>query len=570
MLEEDSKGTFDKLVAGLSSAERTAMLSGIGSTTESSIQFIDTETVSTEKNLSLQAQLKNESLFYKIMLWIRGFFKRQSSERVYSDDVLTALGRRIARNHPGLIDYKMKALGGNFYARLQALKEASDFFKPYMVMIEDNPGEFYVFLCSFITPDFVDEVTARADPFILDFDAEPTSEHRNSILRSLEDVLKNMNSQTKTVLYDAISSLNWLIHFCKLPFLHFMAQFTSVLGDTYTCPYRNATVDYDAFAAVFTNVRSITTELLESIFLFSQRTKITENAQQKDIERAVKDFLAKANQQLIPIQMFISSVPVLKVGKLVNDNYDWIPQTMEGAEAWFAAFRAQWRKILDARWNEWILAKKKISIEKTLLSDFDIDEFPVMENRPWLELWTSVTFHYELSSGLLSWFVNCAFEKMYARFNEVMMEGVFIRNEKRVEFSDGLNLLNQAANQMRELIHSLSSEGEIGIAFADIVRNQILSLQVQNRIDGLMGRVETEIRGIINTLMKCGKTLGAILSEILDDDNHRTHDILQNLKSIKGQFNREWRESLAAEKERFKKFLYYLTELSNIDTTGRS
>ena len=569
MLTEDSRGTFDKLVAGLTSEERTAMLNDINAGSEESFEFVCQDSPETEKPLSLSLKLKGESLLYRFLLWFRGLIRRESSEQVYSDDLLAALAHRITRSHPGLVNHKIKALDGIFHTRLQALKDSSDFFKPYMVMIDDNPGEFYVFLCSFITPKFIDDVTSKADPFILDFNSDDSQNVKNGLVKALEDELKNIDPKVKNVLYESITALNWLMHFCKLPYLHFLAQFTNIIDEVYTCPYRNAAIDYDALSAVFTNVHSISNELLEAIFLFSQKSKLTDHNQQKDIERTVKEFLGKANQQLIPIQMFISSVPVVNVGKLINNNYDWQPQTMEGAEAWFSAFRTQWRKILDVRWNEWVRAKKKNSIEISLLGDFDIQEFPVLEYRPWQNMWTNIPFNYELSAGFLCWFVQNAYDKMSALFNDVMLEGIFIRNEKRVEYSEGLNYFNQAGNQMKNLLEKLSPEGEIGLAFQEIIDNQILTLQAQNKIDSLMTNIESEIREITGKLLKGGKTVDSILSAILAEDMPRSHDVLQNLKTIKGRFNREWRENLAVEKDRFKKILYYLVELDTIDSTNR-
>ena len=288
MLTEDSRGTFDKLVAGLTSEERTAMLNDINASSEESFEFVCQDPSETEKPLSLSLKLKGESLLYRFLLWFRGLIRRESSEQVYSDDLLAALAHRIPRAHPGLVNHKIKALDGIFHTRLQALKDSSDFFKPYMVMIDDNPGEFYVFLCSFITPKFIDDVTSKADPFILDFNSDDSQNVKNGLVKALEDELKNIDPKVKNVLYESITALNWLMHFCKLPYLHFLAQFTNIIDEVYTCPYRNAAIDYDALSAVFTNVHSISNELLEAIFLFSQKSKLTDHNQQKDIERTVK------------------------------------------------------------------------------------------------------------------------------------------------------------------------------------------------------------------------------------------------------------------------------------------
>ncbi|MCR4579046.1 MAG: DUF5312 domain-containing protein [Treponema sp.] len=566
---DDSRGTFDKLVAGLTTEERVSMLNDINATTEDSLQFVETESVDDGKNLTLYLRYKNESLLYKIILWFRGLISKQSAEKVYSDDILAALAHRINRAHPGLVNHKLRSLDGIFYERLKSLKEASDFFKPYMIMIEDNPGDFYVFLSTLITPEIEKEINEKSDPFTLDFSTDDSTEVKNGLVRAMDECLKNINQTAKANLYSAICSVNWLSHFCKLPYLHFLAQFTTIIGSVYTCPYRNAVMDYDALASVFTNINSITNEVLEGIFLFSQRGKITENAQKKDIERAVKEFLAKANQQLIPIQMFISSVPVTKVGKLVNDNYDWSAQTMSGAEAWFAAFRSQHRRILDSRWNEWVREKKKNSIGVSLMADFNLKTFPSLQYQPWRELWTYVPFNYELTGGFLNWYVNHAFDKMAALFNEVMLEGIFVRNEKRIEFSEGLNLFNQAGTQMKELLTRLSPEGDYGHNFEEIISSRVLTLQTNNKIDSMMTSIESEIREIIVKFLRGGKTIDLILSSLLDESAQRKHDILQNLKSIKGHHNKEWRESLTEEKDRFKKVIYYLTELDVIDSTNR-
>ena len=158
---------------------------------------------------------------------------------------------------------------------------------------------------------------------------------------------------------------------------------------------------------------------------------------------------------------------------------------------------------------------------------------------------------------------------MDSLFNDVMLEGIFVRNEKRIEYSESLNLFNQAGTQMKLLLTKLSPEGEIGSTFSEIVSSQILTLQTQNKIDSLMTTIESEIREIIAKFVKGGKSLNQILSAMLDEDSQRSHDILQNLKSIKGHQNREWRENLNEEKERFKKVLYYLVEFDNIDTSNR-
>ena len=299
--------------------------------------------------------------------------------------------------------------------------------------------------------------------------------------------------------------------------------------------------------------------------MYSQRKEMTKNAQEKDIERTIKEFIAKANQCLGALQMFISSVPIIKVGKIINADYDWLPGNIDGVEGWFPNFRSQWRKIIDVRWADWLRERKKKNLETYLGNDFGLFEFPSLKYRPWQALWLRVPFSCELTGGFLSWFCENRYEEMIPYFNDVMMEGVFIRNENRVEYSEGLNLFVQSNTQMQELLDRLAPEGEYGAQFDEFATSRIRSFQVQNQIDSMMTTTESEIRECVRKFLKGGKMMDKCLNGILTDERDKIHDGLQNIASIKGHHNRTWRDALRTCWESLKKAEFYLSELEPID-----
>lgn len=566
MQNGDKKGAFDRLVAGLSSEDRSNMLERINKTSTPSVQFIETENQENEKNYSLHLRYKDESLFYKFIVWLRGLISKKETIKIYNEDVLASIAKKVDRNHPGLITHRIKCLDSVFYQHLKSLKEAADFFKPYFSFIDENPGDFYVFLSSFVTPQLSQSINEEADPFTLDFEVEPTNEVRNRLLKKMDDILKNFDGQAKNSMYYAVSSVNWLKQFSKLPYLHFQSQFTNITGSSFTCPYKNAINDYEAFAAVFANIHPVQNEVLEAMLLFSQRKDLKKNAQEKDIERTVKEFLAQANQHFATIQMFISGVPVIKIGKIINEDYDWLPGNTTGVEAWFPSFRAQWRKILEIRWNDWIRERKKNMLSQKLKSDFGLDDFPPMRYKPWSDLWIRVPFTYELTGGFISWFAYEIFDEIIPTLNEVMMEGVFIRSENRVEYSEGLNFFVQANNRMIELMGRLAPGGEFGALFDEFATSRIRSFQVQNQIDSMMSTTESEIREIIEDFVKGSKMMERVFKGIMDETKEKDYDGLQNYTMIKGHQNRIWRDRLAEIRVILKKTLFYLTELEPIDS----
>lgn len=564
----NEKSSFDKLVAGLSTDERTTMLRNINKNASPSVLLDESGNKVQEKNISLHIKFKGESVFYRFILWLRGIIEKKDPEKIYNDDVLTALARRVNREHPGILDYRNQNLDSVFYERLKMLKESADFFKPYFAFIEDNPGDFYVFLSSFVAPELADKINSEADPFILSFDSNDDPATKNDLLKKLDNILKNIDGGEKSSLYSSVSALNWLKLFTRLPYLHFISQFTNIVGAAYTCPYRNACTDFDAFAAVFTNVQSVQNEVLEAMFLFSQKKDLSKTAQQKDIEKGINEFLSASKRHFLDIQAFITGVPILKLGKIINNDYDWTSGNIEGVEAWFPSFRSHWRKIFEVRWTQWLRERKKNMLSNNLMLDFGLSEFPTMKFRPWQDLWLRVPFACELTGGFLSWFEEEVYDDVITPLNEVMMEGIFIRSENREEYSEGLNLFVQANSSIGELLNRLSPAGEYGQLFDDFATNKIRSFQVQNQIDSMMATTESAIREAGKKFEKGCKMMEYVMRGIFDDEKDALHDGLSNLTMIKGHQNRMWRDKIAKVREKIKKASFYIKELTPIDNAA--
>ena len=565
MHEDGKRDAFDKLVAGLNTEDRNIMLSKLNANKTQTVKFVNTEVYEQKEDTRLSLRLKNESVFYKFLLWLRSLFSKEKIEELYSEDLIAKIAKSVDREFPHLIHHQQNVLDSIFYERLKALKDCADFFKPYFALIEDSIGDFYVFLSSFVTPQIADEINSKADPFTLPFSKVPSNEVKKDLVIKMDKVLKDMAPTTKNSLYAAISSTNWLMQFTKLPFLHFLSQFTNISGDAYTCPYSNARNDYIYFAKVFTNVLTVENNVLEAIFLFSQRKNITDNAQEKDIDKAVNEFLSKTNMHFSTIQMFISGVPIVKLGKIINRDVTWSPENMEGAEAWFPSFRNQWHKIIDIRWNDWQRERKKSMLSDDLKNDFMLDGFPVMQYKPWELLWTRVPFSCELTGGFLSWFALEKFPKIIPDLNTLMMEGVFVNNENRNEYSEALSEFIACNNQMQDLLHRLSEDGEYGQKFIEFSESKVRSFQTQNQIDSMMSTTESEIRDVLKRFCKTCRTIELIFHGIFDDEKDGVHETLQNYSTIKGPHNRQYRENLGKIRKILKSATFYIAELEPID-----
>lgn len=567
MIENDNKSSFDKLVAGLSAQDRNAMLDRINKSTIQNVQIIDTSSTK-EKFQNLKVKLEGESFFYRIILYIRSLFQKNSQEKIYNDDLIALLAKKINRNHPGIVNHKIKSLDYLFYERLVALKEMADFFRPYFSFVNENPGDFYVFLSSFVAPELADLINEKADPFSLPFTKEATSDTRSELVRTLDAILKDINPTSKANLYSAIVACNWLNNFASLPYLHFIAQFTNVAGTNYTAPYKSVITDFNEVAAVYEKCTAVPIEVMEALYLFSQRKNLNENVQEKDIEKATREFLGKANTSMTAIQEYISELSIPRLGRVISGDYDWESGPMEGAEGWFPLFRAQWRKILDIRWAEWTREQKKQNLGEQLKSDFELTDFPTMPNRPWLNLWMPVNFSCELTGGFMAWFAQEKYEDIIMPLNLVVMEGIFIRSENRTEYSEALNNFSNAIANMQALLQKLAPNGNYGKIFQDFADNKLHTIQVQNQINGMMNDTENIIKDSIKLFGKGVRSIENIFHGFFDDTKDGVHEGLQNFTSIRGRENSMFRAELQSIRELLKKSLFYISELEPIDSVS--
>ena len=137
MADDINRSAFDKLVAGMDSAERNDMLEKLNQSSVSVVQLVETENQFTDKNISLHVRFKEESALYRFFLWLRGLIEKKNPEKIYNEDVLASMARRLSRDHPGIVNHRNAVLDSVFFEHLRSLKNAADFFKPYFNIIND-------------------------------------------------------------------------------------------------------------------------------------------------------------------------------------------------------------------------------------------------------------------------------------------------------------------------------------------------------------------------------------------------------------------------------------------------
>lgn len=546
MLKNEAfNNSFDKLVSGISAEERRFLLERLKQETAAlPPQPLSVPAEQASDTRTLQVRIQTESPLYRFILWLRALLTNQSRETLYNKDVMADTARKIARAHPGLIDFPHGVLESIFYEKLKDLHDCASFFKPYIAAAYENSGEFYVFLSTFVAPEIAEHIDNEADPYAIPFDRPLTNELRVSLARKLDAAIRDISSEAKANMYEAVRAVEWLRQFTALPYLHFLAQFTAIASSSHTCPFGNAHTDYTSFARVLSNGVSISNEVLESLFFFVQRKATRTLALDADSEKALKDFLKKAAATLSSIRIFIETVPLVPIGRIVHANCTWLPEPFGGAEDWSIKFRGQWKAIFDERWNSWLADRKKHQLVDSLTVHFGLEEFPELPYRPWASLWGGIPFRCEMTAGFLAWFASNKYGEAMPTLTTLMLEGIFLKNENRIEFSEAVNDFASTNKKIEAFTESLAPRGTKGIVFESIASEHIRSLKGQERIDSLMLAIEAEVRELGSAFCKECRTIENIFSGIFNESKSADYDALQNLMTIQGRDNQDFRDKI--------------------------
>ncbi|MBP5447568.1 MAG: hypothetical protein J6X95_05640 [Treponema sp.] len=571
-MAEKQLTTFERLVSLISEDERKALLDKMrpleGDPDARSLES-DKDPSMNADEIVLEENLKHESFLYRLILWLRSILTSTSKEQLYNDDKIMALFRKLNREYPGLLDYKGALLLGIFYEKLLELKKAAEFFRPYLDSIYENIGGFYVFLGSIVAPEVTQRMNSEVDPMSLPLEREVTGELRASFLRKMEDIIKELPSHRRAYLYQCAASVDWLYQFTKLPFERFVSAFGTGLSDSQVARFESVTSELNAFAKILCNGKSMPTEAFESIFLFSAKKMVPNSSEAKDDDSRAKEFMDKANSFFTIIHMFINSVPLRYVNKVVYNNIQWQPDQFTGAEDWFARYKDQWKRLFDEQWNAWLKEKKRVLLNKTLKEHFGIDTIPFLPVRPWANMWGSgVDFHFENTAGFLWWFVSKKQNEVVEPLKILLLEGQFVNKENRAEFANTLNELSQVSSRMYDFEEDISDKGQTGLVFEKLASEHLRTLAAQSKIDTLIIEKEAIIKSTKNSFCDQARSVLNILNGVFAEKKDTRYDGIQNLASIQGSQNANFRASLQKSQKIFGAALDILKELEQIDIPG--
>ncbi len=559
--------SFDALVCGLSESERVTMLEkmkGAGTETEN-LTFEDK--FEDDGQLPFEQQIKKESLFFRIFLWLKALFANTTVQTVYNEHKVAVIARHVENLSPDIIDSKRNVLLSGFYNKLTELKLCADFFRPFITYAENDENSFLIFLGSVVMSSVESRINAEVDPYSLPIDAGLQPEQRMILLHKLDDILDDINSEERTKMYEAVRSYEWLKQFTRLPFMRFIGLFSTVIEGNYSCPFGSVESELSSFSRILCNGLRLSEEMLESIYLFSKKGNSASNLENlEETANQASNFMLNAKSQISMMKMFITTVPLKYVCRIVYSEPSWMPESFAGGEDWFVRYKTNWRRLFEQKWKAWTLDCRKEMLKSSLKRNFNLENFPLLPERPWQNLWSGFAFRYELTAGFLNWYLHEKFPEHEISLKTVMLEGDFIKKENRTEFTEAFNKMIQLSVDFQNLNRMLSSGGEYGTLFSKLKDEHFRSLQAHSKIDSIVRNVEGDVRSMFSNFGDSCRSLEKCFTGIFMEKTDSRYDALTNLFRLDGKNNEKFLESLRTARKSIADSFSMLRELESIDS----
>lgn len=557
--------SFDKLVSNLSAEERENILERMrAASTNEEINMLSPAETITENDISIPEKIRSESMFFKIMLWLKSVFTNSTADVLYNEIKLAAISRNVERNFPGLIDSKKGLLLNTFYDRLNELKTAADFIRPYIVSMEHDEGNFLIFLGGLIIPEVTSRMDTEADPYINPVSGQIRNELKVELVRNMEDIFQSISREDKNKMYEAVKSIEWLKQFVKLPLNRFISLFSNSIEKVYTCPFSQLENEIGLFAKTLSRQIFITDTVLEAIYLFSMKGIRSNKNSEAEAAKAV-EFMNKAKENLLAPKLFMSSVPIYSIGNIVYTDICWKPEDFSGGEDWFVKFKTSWKKIFEQKWKTWIQECKKESLREILKTNFSLELFPILPFRPWSGI-LGITFKYEYTAGFLSWYFKEKFSTYELNLKTLMVEGKFHKKENLVSFTEAYNEFIQISVNLADLNRKLQNSGEYGSVFMKFQDGQMKSLQGQEKIESLMLKIESDISTAIRMFGESCRLMNLVLNGVLGIERNKNYDTISNFSSIQGRDNAKFMAQISETNGSIAEALKLIAELEVVDT----
>ncbi|MDR2520975.1 MAG: DUF5312 domain-containing protein [Spirochaetaceae bacterium] len=533
--------TFDRLSQSLGMDEKQQLLQKLRSNTVLEDEPFQGEERDRKEETDISALYSKLPWYKRLGYFLLSLFWGKSREDLFADSLMSALGREIELNSPGLFEWQSSLLLPAMLRELVELKDAARFFGSTLDSgVLANYGTFLIFLASLEVPDVHEQLQRVTNPATV-FAENPglsDSKLKKVALTEAENALAAIPEEKRMLMYDNARAL-----FClkELAFFLFDRLILAFQRGTYAqgvgeiCPVSVVRAQLMALHNIlFSLKRMPSMNLLSSMYIFVMQNN--ENEEYLENDREMQRFTSGAEKALFTIRNFVIKVPLARIIRCASKDIGYEPSEISGGEDWFSLFREKWIAIITENFNEYILSRKKTELSSALNEFFKGQELEQIEYARSDENPDGIPVRGVLVLSFLLMFHKYIYMgDMNNILRPILIDGEFYKRENRTDFTEAYNELIKIDDMVNTLKKKLQPSGEWGKQWKQI-NSDIQSVAIKHRkLSIFFEDVNLNVDKITEKAKEALQTMSNVLGGILRPDNGGKFDTLSNMAKIAGK-----------------------------------
>ena len=529
----ENNSVFDRLIAGLSQAERLEMLQKMHQITPLNDLPLNNEY--SEDEYDYELHYKTFSLFEKIIIFLTVLFSAKEKAVVVENLSMDKLARSLEKDNPGLINYSEKKFLNYFLLEIEQLQESLDIFKNNLpVILNSNEGDFIAFLVGLHFPEIEEKLLYSIDPGAVsaDFEFENSFQLKRHIEFRIDEILSEIDIDKKKIIYREVKYLHVLNVLTEFNFDNLSLAFApDDQGESISCTFIDIRKPlHQLMDTLFSLNVSPSIDTLNAVFMFSEEIKHPNS--NNDLEKTLKLNMEDANFSLDAIRKFNSTIPLESILCLVNRNMNFHPAHIGGAEDWYALFRRFWFKKFDFMMGKFTEGEKRLKLEEDAAFFLNLTGKAILTNYR-DDLWGKGSFvKYKATIGFIKAFMTGIFPREINKpLKLVLIDGQFYKEQNRLDYNSSYSALIDVVDFIQKIDNSLSSNGEYYSSFIKM-KKENKNEDNNKEIEDLKSFVDKEFNKIIVKFNEALNLLINVISGIVQGEMGGIYDTLSNLGYI--------------------------------------
>ena len=529
----EDKFVFNKLIKGISREERLLMLEKMHHIIP--LNDLPLKEKFIEDEYDYEKSYQTFSFFEKIIVFFRTLFSSKERDKVIESFSMDKLANKLEKEFPALISYNQKQYLNKFYLEIIKLNDFLNVFRNTLPLVyKSNKSDFIAFLVGLYFPEIEEKLISIIDPDIVSRDNEFENSYqlKRHIEFSIDEVLSELDTDKKKIIYKEIKNLHVLYSLSVYNFERVISSFTyDKDNNTYSCDFIEIRKPLHSLIDILFSLNILpAVDSLNAVFMFEN--ELTKSDNTDDLEKLLKLRMKKANAAFTTIRDFNLKIPLKSILCLVNRNMNFSPAHIGGAEDWYVFFRRFWYRKFDILMGQYIEHEKKIELEDNAAFFLNNSGKAVLSNYK-KGLWSETeSVKFEASAGFIYTFMNTIFNReLNKALKLVLIDGKFYKEQNRLDYNQSYKTITEILDKIMLLDNKLSPNGEY-LSQIDKLNSEIIDDSEENPKNEIINFVDKEFEAII---LSFNETLGLLINVIfgiVQGEMGGVYDTLSNLGYI--------------------------------------